>query len=63
MDKTVKNPDNFSLVPHHILDNEEEIRSKYPKLMEAKVAFCEIEAGEILYLPVSQAYCGEVVSQ
>jgi len=53
VDKTVKNPDNFSLVPHHILDNEEEIRSKYPKLMEAKVSFCEIEAGEILYLPAS----------
>ena len=53
VDKTVKNPDNFSEVPVDILDDEEKLKEAFPKMPEANAAFCEIEAGSMLYLPAS----------
>jgi hypothetical protein len=53
VDKTVKNPNNFSLVDQSILDNNERLKQDYPKFLEAKSAFCECRSGDILYLPAS----------
>jgi hypothetical protein len=53
VDKTVKNPDNFSRVEHTLLDNSERLKLLYPNILEAKVAFCNVEEGEVLYLPAS----------
>ena len=53
VDKTVKNPNNFSLVDHNILDNNERLEQDYPEFLEAKSAFCECRSGDILYLPAS----------
>ena len=53
VDKTVKNPDNFSGVPVDLLDDEEKLKEAFPKMLEANAAFCEIEAGSMLYLPAS----------
>jgi hypothetical protein len=60
VDKTVKNPLNFSLVDQCLLqaDTSKEkknvlLKEKYPKFAHAKAAFCEINVGEMLYLPAS----------
>ncbi len=53
VDKTVKNPNNFSTVNHELLDNEEELRKKFPSMAKAKSAFCEVNEGDMLYLPAS----------
>mmetsp|Transcript_13960 Transcript_13960/g.26270 ORF Transcript_13960/g.26270 Transcript_13960/m.26270 type:complete len:523 (-) Transcript_13960:2503-4071(-) len=54
VDKTVKNPNNFSIVdPSLLVDNDQELQEKYPLLQQAKSAFCEVQAGQMLYLPAS----------
>jgi len=53
VDKTVKNPDNFSKVEAHLLDNRAELKLKFPEMLNAKNAFCDVNAGDILYLPAS----------
>ncbi len=53
VDKTVKNPNNFSKVEPSILDDRETLRGQFPKVLEANAAFCECSAGDILYLPAS----------
>ncbi|KAL3929144.1 MAG: hypothetical protein SGBAC_012338 [Bacillariaceae sp.] len=53
VDKTVKNPDNFSRVPFDVLDDEKELTKSFPEVLKAKAAFCAVEKGECLYLPAS----------
>jgi len=53
VDKTVKNPDNFSLIDSNLLDYEDKLRTEYPLAVKAKAAFCEVHQGEMLYLPAS----------
>lgn len=53
VDKTVKNPNNFSRVNFSLLDNSEELQRQYPNMLQAKAAFCEITEGQCLYLPAS----------
>lgn len=53
VDKTVKNPDNFSEIDPSILDDESVLKKKYPKYIDAKSAFCTIGEGDMLYLPAS----------
>ena len=53
VDKTVKNPDNFSKVPVHLFDNQVELSQLFPDFLKANAAFCELEAGDMLYLPAS----------
>jgi len=53
VDKTVKNPNNFSRVEVDSLDDEKKLKEKYPDLLDANAAFCNVEAGSILYLPAS----------
>jgi len=53
VDKTVKNPNNFSKVEQSILDNDERLKQDFPQILEANSAFCECHAGDILYLPAS----------
>ncbi|KAL7531667.1 hypothetical protein ACHAXR_005051 [Thalassiosira sp. AJA248-18] len=53
VDKTVKNPNNFSRILAHLLDDEEKLKEAYPDLLNANAAFCNVEAGSILYLPAS----------
>jgi hypothetical protein len=60
VDKTVKNPDNFSEIDPSILDDKAELKKKYPKFIDAKSAFCTIEEGDMLYLPASWFH--EVIS-
>ena len=53
VDKTVKNPNNFSLIDSNLLDDEDKLRTQYPLAVEAKAAFCDVHQGEMLYLPAS----------
>ncbi len=53
VDKTVKNPTNFSRVDPSILDDVQTLQSYFPKILDAKSAVCECHAGDILYLPAS----------
>ena len=53
VDRTVKDPDNFSTVPWEILDDAEELRRRHPLVLEANAAFCELGRGDMLYLPAS----------
>ena len=53
VDKTVKNPDNFSKVEPALLDSPEQLKQEFPKILTANVAFGIIEQGESLYLPAS----------
>jgi len=53
VDKTVKNPDNFSKISPHLLANTSQLLKEYPAILKATAAFCELEAGDILYLPAS----------
>ena len=51
MDKTVKDPLNFSLVDLKL--KEEELKIQFPDFVKANVARCQVGQGEILYLPAS----------
>lgn len=53
VDKTVKNPDNFSKIEAHLFDDKEELAKRFPNILNAHAAFCELEAGDMLYLPAS----------
>ena len=53
VDKTVKNPNNFSRADPSILDDREKLQTDFPKMLDAKAAFCECSAGDMLYLPAS----------
>ena len=53
VDKTVKNPNNFSRVGVDLLGDGEKLKEKYPDMIDANAAFCNVEAGSILYLPAS----------
>ena len=53
VDKTVKNPNNFSKVEVHLLNDERKLKESYPDMLDANVAVCNVEAGNILYLPAS----------
>ena len=60
VDKTVKNPDNFSKVDVDLLNDDERLKESYPDILKANTAFCTVESGQILYLPAS--FFHEVVS-
>ena len=53
VDKTVKNPDNFSRIPFDMLDNDKELAKTYPNFLKANAAYCTVQEGECLYLPAS----------
>ena len=53
VDKTVKNPDNFSVIDPHLLDCKDKLQAEYPLATKAKPAFCQVHEGEMLYLPAS----------
>ena len=53
VDKTVKNPNNFSRIPTEMLDDLSNCSNEYPLLQKAKMAYCYVNAGEMLYLPAS----------
>ena len=53
VDKTVKNPNNFSKVDPSLLDDPQKLQKDFPKILVAKAAFCECSCGDILYLPAS----------
>jgi hypothetical protein len=55
-DKTVKDPINFSRVDTAKLKQDEtkrELLTEFPLFKEAKAAYCEINVGEMLFLPAS----------
>jgi hypothetical protein len=53
VDKTVKNPNNFSKADPSVLDDREKLQTDFPKILDAKAAFCELSSGDMLYLPAS----------
>ena len=53
VDKTVKNPNNFSKIDPSLLDDDEKLKEDFPKILEANPAFCTCHAGDMLYLPAS----------
>eukprot|EP00804_Cyclotella_cryptica_P021640 CCRYP_020650-RA/>CCRYP_020650-RA protein AED:0.36 eAED:0.36 QI:607/1/1/1/0/0.5/2/146/433 len=64
VDKTVKNPNNFSKVPVEMLEDVTKFQQEYPDLQKTTMAYCDINPGEMLYLPASwfhevTSYSGE----
>ncbi len=55
-----KRPNNFSKVDVKYMDDKEHLGKNYPKFLDANAAFCNLEAGSILYLPASWFH--EVIS-
>ena len=53
VDKTIKNPNNFSKVDPSILDDRAKLKEDFPNILDAKPAFCECRSGDMLYLPAS----------
>ncbi|GLE03034.1 hypothetical protein PINS_up011913 [Pythium insidiosum] len=56
VDKTVKDPVNFSRVDTSMLSDPEQrerLREQFPGFFHAKAAFCDIHVGEMLFLPAS----------
>jgi len=53
VDKTIKNPNNFSKADPAVLDDREKLKRDFPKMLNARSAFCECNSGDILYLPAS----------
>ena len=53
VDKTVKNPNNFSRIPTDVLNDSTNCSNEYSLLQKAKMAYCYVSAGEMLYLPAS----------
>ena len=53
VDKTIKNPNNFSMADPSVLDDPQKLQIEFPKMLEAKAAFCECTMGDMLYLPAS----------
>jgi hypothetical protein len=64
VDKTVKDPNNFSKIKPNMLDDVDIIQKNYPDFPYATAAFCTVQEGDILYLPASwfhevTSYAGE----
>lgn len=53
VDKTVKNPNNFSKISVQQLDDLSKATSEFPELKKATMAYCSVHAGDMLYLPAS----------
>ncbi len=53
VDKTVKDPDNFSQISVRDLSNIENLQKGYPRFEKATAAFCDLSIGQMLYLPAS----------
>jgi len=53
VDKTVKDPNNFSIINPKILLDEEQLSIKFPEMKHTTPAFCSLSPGDILYLPAS----------
>ena len=53
VDKTIKDPNNFSNIAPVTLSEEAKIHDEFPLIERTKAAFCDITAGELLYLPAS----------
>lgn len=53
VDKTVKNPNNFSKVDPSLLDDSKKLKENFPKMLEARPAYCTCRSGDMLYLPAS----------
>lgn len=53
VDKTVKNPTNFSKIKADCLKDEKKLKQNYPNILLSNAAFCDIEAESVLYLPAS----------
>ncbi len=53
VDKTVKDPNNFSIIDPKMLLDEEQLNTKFPEMKHTTPAFCSLEVGDILYLPAS----------
>lgn len=53
VDRTIKNPNNFSKVEPNLLDNPQKLEETFPKMVNSKVAFGMVEEGDSLYLPAS----------
>lgn len=53
VDKTVKNPNNFSKIPTKILDDVSNFHQEYSNLQKATMAYCNLNPGDMLYLPAS----------
>eukprot|EP00984_Skeletonema_dohrnii_P034805 scaffold33699_cov167-Skeletonema_dohrnii-CCMP3373.AAC.3 len=53
VDKTVKDPNNFSKVKPHMLDDTDMLKESFPDFLNATAAYCTVQEGDILYLPAS----------
>lgn len=53
VDKTVKNPNNFSRVEPSVLNDPKHLLAEFPDMLNANTAFCECTSGDMLYLPAS----------
>nr|CCA17920.1 ion channel putative [Albugo laibachii Nc14] len=56
VDRTLVNPLNFSKIDASLMQDSalrEEVDTLYPEFQHARAAFCEVSAGDILYLPAS----------
>jgi hypothetical protein len=53
VDKTVKDPNNFSNVTPGVLLDEDQLKEKFPRMKSATAAHCDLAFGDILYLPAS----------
>lgn len=56
VDKTVKDPVNFSRVNTFLLRDpvsRQQLLNEFPQFADAKAAFCELSVGEMLFLPAS----------
>ena len=53
VDKTVVDPNNFSKIKPHMLDDAALLKESYPNFLNATAAYCTVQEGDILYLPAS----------
>lgn len=53
VDKTVKDPNNFSKIKPNMLDDTDVLKESFPDFLNATAAFCTVQEGDILYLPAS----------
>ena len=53
VDKTVKDPNNFSKIKPNMLDDGNVLKKSFPEFLNATSAFGTVQEGDILYLPAS----------
>lgn len=53
VDKTVVDPNNFSKIKPHMLNDTAVLNESYPDFLNATAAYCTVQEGDILYLPAS----------